>query len=218
MNAQQITNHTQQALARLMQQYKNLPYMIALITALVDQIQDLENSIYSLDQGQQIFNGTTYPAVGAQLDGLGQIIGLTRNGLSDQEYLVLLLGTIAENNSDSTASALLTIVLTVFQGMASFIKDPNSVTDPNGCGSAWIAFGASDSQLPASLEPIAQQIIQNSIGAGIKLIYLTTFSSSGVFACAGPQAWVRGFGAYSYAPDPSIGGGFAKLVFSNPVN
>lgn len=118
-----INNHVQQALARLLQQYQGQPRMASIITALVQQIQNLENAIYPLDVGRQIYQGSAY---GAQLDALGTLIGLSRNGLTDSEYLIFLLGTIAEDNSDTTQRTILNIVQTLFTATNVFIKTPDS--------------------------------------------------------------------------------------------
>src|SRR5271166_5121103 len=142
----EITNHVQQALNRLLEQYKGKPGIAALITALVTQIQDLENGFYPIDQLRQL----AY-AYGQQLDNLGTVIGFERNGLPDNEYFVLLLGTIAENNSDTTIPTMLHIVETVFQATTVFIKTPNSVGSPplDQVKPAWISFGIANPQSPA---------------------------------------------------------------------
>lgn len=190
MLAPKITNHVQAALARFIQQYKNIPAqytlplnytggsiavsaLFAILAALVDQIQDLENVIFSLDAGRQLFNGTSSPAIGAQLDGLGEIIGIRRNGLDDVEYLVFLIGTIAENNSDTTISSVENIVALLFQVDTLFAAEffPAS-----------IGFQIPDSSpLPASVYQNAISIIINSLGAGIGLAFLSLFPAASPF-------------------------------------
>lgn len=203
----QITDHVQAALDRFIQQYKGRPLLSGLMTAFVEQIQDLENAAYPLDQYRQLLS-----AYGQQLDNLGEIIGLKRNGLGDAEYLVLLLGTIAENNSDTTAPVLLYIVKTVFQAQNVFIKDPNSIPDKNESFPAQIAFGVGDPATGSDLYNVVEQIIQNSVAAGVAITYLSKFSATKAFAMAGPQPWVAGFGDLN---DPTVGGGFATLVYNN---
>lgn len=209
----EITTHVQDALGRLLQQYQGKPGIAALLSAIVEQIQQLENGMFPIDQGRQIFNGS---AVGAQLDGLGQLIGLSRNGLTDAQYLVLLLGTIAEDNSDTTAETLLNIVQTVFEATNVFIKDSNSPGSyPLSLDSpATVAFGVGSPQIDPSLYPIVERIIQNSVGAGIAVYYLSSFDAANAFAMAGPQPWVKGFADLNV---PGSGGKFASLVFNNPT-
>lgn len=214
MLATKITNHVEEALSQLLQQYKGRPRIEGLLSALVQQIQDLENATFDMNEARQLFNGTTYPSVGAQLDGIGQIVGAKRNGLNDAEYLVIILGTIAENNSDSTAPALLNIVVSVFQAISVFIKDPNSPGHPDS--PAQISFGVGDPQTPTDLYPVVEQIIKNSIGAGISIVYISTFNNAHAFSTDGPQSWCRGCSDLNN-PDPDNDGQIASLIFNNPV-
>lgn len=186
-----ITTHVQDALNRLLQQYQGRPNITALLTALVTQIQDLENAMYPIDQYRQL-----YSAYGQQLDNLGEVIGLERNGLTDNEYFVLFLGTIAENNSDTTAPTMLNIIKTIFQSSDIFIKTPNSAgVGPFGLEpGATIAFGVGSQLTPASLNLQLEQIVLASIAAGVSLYYLTRFKSgtATAFSTAGPQPWCGG--------------------------
>lgn len=211
MIVQQINNHVQQALNRLLEQYRGLSNFAALITSLVTQIQDLENALYPLDQYRQL-----QFAYGAQLDGIGDIVGLKRNGLSDAEYFIFLIGAIAENNSDTTANTMITIILQVFQATSVFYKNPASPgLTPNHSlrTSAFVAYGVGSPLTDPSLFPIAEQIVQAALGAGISLIYLSTFNSQNAISTAGPQAWCRGCSDLNN-PQPTDGV-FASLIYNN---
>lgn len=223
MLATEITDHVNQALNRLPEQYR-LTLVQGLIRAFVQQVQQLEDAIFSLNAGRQLFDGN---AQGAQLDGIGELVDVKRNGLEDPEYLVVILGTIAENFSDTTASVMLNIVQTVFEATSVFIKDPNSTTGISK--PAQVAFGVGDPQFPTSLYPIIEQIIQSSVGAGVRVSYLSSFRATGACATAGPQAWTRqlppGFTPTAMNPwpfgagdlnNPYVGGLPASLVFKDP--
>lgn len=216
----QITTHLKDALARLLAQYQGKPLISGLITAMVQQVQDLENGIYPIDQGRQLAF-----AVGEQLDNIGTIIGLPRNGADDPTYLVLLLGTIAENNSDGTSAAMLNIVKTVFEASTVFIKTPNSA----GLGApAQVAFGVGNPQISNKFYNLVQQIVVASVGAAIRVNYLSSFVATGAFAMAGPQAWTAP-GPPGFTPSPSqpwpfgfadlnnpnVGGAFATLIVTS---
>lgn len=151
----EITTHVEDALARFIQQYKGKPIIAGLMTALVQQIQDLEDGIFPIDSGNQIAN-----AVGKQLDNIGTLVGLSRNGLTDQQYLTFLLGTIAEDNSDDTIQTLVTIVAILFSPtlLLSYEMFP-----------AEVAYAIGGSALSPSLYAQASKIIQASVGGGIGL-------------------------------------------------
>jgi hypothetical protein len=209
----QITNHVQQALNRLLQQYQGRPNITGLLTALITQCQLLENAIYPIDQYRQL----AY-AYGEQLDNIGTVIGLERNGLPDNEYFVLLLGTIAENNSDTTAPTMLNIVQTIFQSSNVFIKTPNSGgSGPFGMTmNANVAFGVGSPVTPATLNVQLEQIVLASLAAGVALFYISRFNSAGAFSTAGPQSWCRGCSDL-LNPQPTDGV-IGSLIFSTTTS
>ncbi len=207
MLATKITNHVQQALERLLQQYKGQPNLAAVITALVEQIQDLENAIFSLDEGRQLFNGTTYPSVGAQLDGIGELVGIQRNGLVDEEYLIFILGKIAENFSDTTIPTIVNIVGLLYNAPDIFLKE---------CYPGGIAYEVGNPELPENLFNVAKFLVQSSLGAAIAIVYIATYDQDDVFTLgniAGTVTKGQGFGSTT---NPAEGGGFASLIYSNP--
>lgn len=224
MLATKITTHIRDALARFMQFYKDIPLqyslplvsdptpidisaMGALVAVQADQDQLLENAIFDLDAARQFFNGTTFPAVGAQLDGIGQIVGIERNGLSDAEYLIFIIGTIAKNNSDTTIDTINTIAALLFQvdELSHFEFFPAEV----------------DLQIPSTtpLQPslflTVANIIHSSLGAGIGLGFISLYDPDNFFAftsVGGPPIG-GGFGSLS---NPADGGGFAGNIYNNP--
>ncbi|RYF03282.1 MAG: DUF2612 domain-containing protein, partial [Deltaproteobacteria bacterium] len=99
-----ITTHVPDAVAKLTSAYSERPKATGLVMALAQEVQAIEDAIDQANQARLLFGNK---AVGAQLDALGELIGLKRNGLDDPTYLALLYGTIAENNADGTTEALI---------------------------------------------------------------------------------------------------------------
>jgi hypothetical protein len=181
----------------MMEQYKNRPNFVALITTFVTQIQNLENAIFSIDYGRSIAG-----AVGVQLDLLGTIVDEARNGLSDTEYRLFLLGKIGENSSNATAD-------NVSQVLANLLGS-NQVQEqdlyPAGVG----LLGAGS--LDPSLINLVYSLVQGSLAAGVRLEFLETYDPSQAFAFAGLYDDALGFGDYT---DTSVGGMFAGLLLPN---
>lgn len=202
MLAPLINNHVQQALARLLQQYKQRPLLAALITSLVVQIQDLENAIFALDAGRQLWNGTNTPAVGMQLDEIGTIVGISRNGLDDATYLLFIFGKIAENFSDTTTSTILNVIGYVFQAQQVIVQD----IYPAG-----ISVQVIGTPISPSLYLTAANLVQQSLGAGINLVFVGGSPSQNVFRFDGPGI-VGAINGYSDLNNPSIGGDFVGLI------
>ncbi len=211
----EITNHIQQALARAMQQYQSIStqYTInyplsgvqlevsgwtGLLCAFVDQIQQLENTCFDVNNGRQLYNGTTTPAVGAQLDGLGQIVGLNRNGLSDQEYILFLFGTIAANFSKATYLDIFNTASYLFGTTQVFIQDyaPQSV-----------AIEVAGSQLPSNLNAQAVAILKTVPAGGVGILFVAQTSQANAFRSSSA--------VYATPNVNNINNGYGSIV--NPV-
>jgi hypothetical protein len=72
-----------------------------LTRAYADQLQELDEAAAAL-----LTDATLDAAVGVQLDGLGQILGVERHGFSDDHYRSLLRGQIRINTSGGTVEQL----------------------------------------------------------------------------------------------------------------
>lgn len=210
MLATHITTHAADALARVRAQYKSQPGFLSVLNALCVQIQQLEDAAYAMDAARQV-SVNTY---GQQLDNLGSLVGVDRNGLTDSNYYLLILATIADNFSDTTMPEILNIVQTLYQPTYVFQKSPNS-PGGDGRGPAFIALGLGGASVTAISFVILVNIIQNALGAGIALVYVSKFSGTAgkTFAMAGPGGWVGGFATIA---SPNSGGGFASLLYNNP--
>lgn len=178
----------------------------ALIASQADQFQQLENAIYSLNEGRQLFNGTTYPAIGAQLDGLGAIVGQARNGQSDAVYLLFILGRIAANYSNGTMPDISTVVSLLFQTNTYSIF-------PLYPAALGIQI-PSTSPLDPALFAQAIALVADSVSAGIGVEFGSVyppvpFMYRDLF---GPSVG----GGYGDSTDPSVGGGYASAFYSNP--
>lgn len=88
------TTHVEEAKDQLAQQFHGKAKLEALLGALIQQAQDAEDAAFSIHDG---FNLDT--AVGAQLDGLGGIVGEPRNGREDETYRLWIRARILLNRS-----------------------------------------------------------------------------------------------------------------------
>lgn len=223
MLVSKINDHVAQALGRLLQQYKALApqYLLplnsdnsllpvsgvgALIAVNANEFQNLENAIYALDEGRKYYTGVTFPAVGAQLDGIGALVGIARNGLSDAEYLVFITATIAENFSQATIPDVINVASLLFQ-VSTFIAlelypAEFALEIPN------------TSPLQPELYGVVATVLYNTLGAGIGLGFIASYSPTNAFRFSrvgGPPVG-GGFGTVS---NPALGGRLAGLVYNN---
>lgn len=113
------STHVTEALDRLVEQFKHETNMQGVVTSFVNQIQDLEDSGWELFTERSL---TT--AIGAQLDGVGSIVGEDRENRSDDEYRLAIRVRILRNLSESTPEDILEIFNLYRPGVYKLIENP----------------------------------------------------------------------------------------------
>jgi hypothetical protein len=93
-----VANHTDLALARLAEQYRDRPNLAATLSAVTDQNQALEDALYDSH-----ISTTLEGASAAQLDVLGRVVDQARQGLDDESFRHYLRSKIRLNRSNGTA-------------------------------------------------------------------------------------------------------------------
>jgi hypothetical protein len=97
--------HVNDALALLLEQYKNRDRIRALLSALIAPFQDLENVFYDIYDAFLLDNAT-----GEQLDYLGALVGEKRRERNDGTYRTYIRARIAINRSNGRIPELLAIL------------------------------------------------------------------------------------------------------------
>lgn len=98
MTIEYIDDHVEKALDRILEQYKNKSKVRGLITAIVKPLQGIEDAAQPLLTLRHVNT-----AVGAQLDGVGQIVGLARElEQDDEDYRALIKAKIVQNLNNGT--------------------------------------------------------------------------------------------------------------------
>lgn len=191
----QNTEHILQARARLIAQYVGKPRIDEILCIYVDQIQLLENALWQLATLRTIDTGE-----GIQLDGIGDIVGQERQGLSDADYKPLLRARIKANNSEGTGPDILAVA--------------DAALNEPGPGS--IRF---DPKPPASYEltftepiPFADEIMTGLIfeatAAGVRAIVIVTYlASTAVFTLGTVDNEFDTSKGLGSTTTPSVGGG-----------
>lgn len=102
----QKTNRVTEAQANLIDQFRAHVNIDALVKALAQQSQELENASFEV-----LFNTLIPTAIGEQLDGLGEIVGVERGGLIDSDYRVRIGAQILLNVSSGTTPELIELAV-----------------------------------------------------------------------------------------------------------
>lgn len=189
----QITTHSQDAIKRLIQQYRESITVHGLITPFVDQIQDLENALFPFFTAYGIDT-----AVGEQLNNLGEIVGEPRNGLSDDAYRIQIKAKIIKNIYEGEPNTMILI----FQSLTGA-----NVVILNELYPA--AFAISADGVTPGLDPDEiRENVQGVAPAGVRLEYVAYTEEELAFSFDGliPGG---GFGDFN---DPLQGGAFVGIV------
>jgi len=99
------TDLVEEAKGRLIEQFRGRTNIEAVIGALAQQSQELEDAAFEVLTETTIAN-----AVGIQLDSLGSLIGVERGGSLDAEYRLKLQAQVLANTSDGTINELLGVL------------------------------------------------------------------------------------------------------------
>lgn len=143
-----------------------------LMGSFVDQIQQLENQCFAVNTGQQLWDGNATPAVGAQLDGIGQIVGIKRNGLNDATYILFIFAEIAANFSRATYLDVFNAASFLFNTTQIFIQDLQPAT---------VSIEIAGSQLDPTLNAAAAALLENVTAGGVGIAFVAVTPQPNAF-------------------------------------
>lgn len=210
-----IPNHVEQALSRLIQQYKTAENLKSLLTAIVGPIQTIEDEL-------GLMNTLRYlpDAEGVQLDNIGMIVGIARTpGQSDADYLQAIYGQIAINVSEGTPEQ----IIAAFNIMTN--SDFTILTE------FLCSVIFSSTWVPANQEEVDTVItnLMRATPAGVRVDGIIEFDATDSFAYAGitpalgyddgsqtvggkyPRLHQFIGGGFAYAGDDETGLGYGSL-------
>ena len=104
-----ISNHRQQALERLLEQYKDRPKLKGLLSGLVNPLQEIEEQLTRLESERWLDE-----AEGIQLDQMGKIVGELRNNRGDEEYRLAIYTRIFLNRGGGTPEDIIAALNLVY--------------------------------------------------------------------------------------------------------
>lgn len=113
-------------LSRLVTQFREKARIEAVVRSLLSGVQEVDEAIESLRDGRALAH-----AEGAQLDGIGQIVGLRRGSMGDAEYRARLQVQIRINLADGTPEDILetlALILGRTSGISMTEQSPAELT------------------------------------------------------------------------------------------
>ncbi len=98
-------DHVETGQSRLLSQWQDKPNMSGLVKSIMQSVQEVEDTIHQIIDNMNIFDAT-----GEQLDVIGTLIGLERNGMDDDSYRAELFKQISINRSDGTTEIIISLM------------------------------------------------------------------------------------------------------------
>jgi hypothetical protein len=152
-----ITNHADRAVSLLIEQFEKKPLLTGTLRAFVNQLQVTENQLSDVLILRFLDNAT-----GAQLDGMGDIVGLLSRadlGLSEEDYKALIGFRIYVNSGAGEASTVLNALAFITQATTTKLVE---------LFPAAIELETNGTVIPDDLIEIMQAIV----GAGVRLDHI----------------------------------------------
>jgi len=187
-----ITDYCERGTTRLIEQFEKKPNIVSYLCALLSGVQTTE-FVYGDLLVQRILDN----AAGAQLDGIGDIVGIERKGLTDDQYRTAIRFQIGVNFSNGEPETLIEVTRFVTEANEVHLSEDfpakvNILTD----GSV--------------VSPSTVSILEESAPAGVKIGLTSSYGSLAPFAVdlepgdSDPDA--QGFSEPNYVPDDGKGG------------
>lgn len=182
MTVVRIDDHQAQARDRLLQQSRGKSNFTALLNSMTAVVQSFETELaYPVLEGRQLNE-----AEGAQLDGIGSLVGQLRGGALDAEYRLLLQGRIFANASDSTTPTIMALVTALFGAESVQVVSELSPGFSHRQSPGVLGIEIGSPTLPRSLWQQAIAVLKDSLAAAVRLSWVSIFSATDSFALAGP--------------------------------
>lgn len=189
----------------LMQMYVGKANVEGLVSVFASQQQVIEDALFALYSNRYL---STPATSGKTLDGIGDLVGVARNGLQDLDYRLLIYAKIADNEGNATLQTLLQVAAALFQSSVIWDASPATV-GPSFTGGPFILLMIGTPAIPARLYPLVAKLLRQNLTAGVDITTLGLFNAKSAFAFAGPQSYVGGWGSVK---DPGVGAPYAALL------
>lgn len=186
-------NHVAEALAFLIEQFKNAEVLRGMITSFTQSVQTLEDTFWDIINLRQL----TPTVTGDQEDKLGAIVGEPRNGRSDSDYYVAILLRIRVNRSQGRDEDVIAVANLLPVGLAA-----TSVDYVEQWPASFLV------EIKELLSPSsAQELLTDTKAAGTYgMLHYTTWPPGNDFKFVSRYGGVTGEGTWGSRYDATVGG------------
>lgn len=163
-NNPDVVDHVASAKARLIEQFKSQPNMVALVGIFAKQVQDLEAADIQLKTLNTIAD-----SFGVQLDNLGKLLGETRGGFDDVTYRLHLQARVFLNKGSGTIPEILTMFAKILENTPGVVLQLEEQPP-----AAFALHTENSAALDTTLAPYMAKFLSQARGAGIRSIFQWT--------------------------------------------
>lgn len=191
MTIEKVDNLEELSVDKLPSQFRDKLFMEEFTKALAGEVQELEDASF-----QVILDRWLTTAIGVQLDLLGEIVGETRAGRTDEDYRVFLQIRILRNLSQGETETIISVVKVVTGTDQIIVEDR---------GNAKIKVTYIDAALSITNQEVAEGVRSiRAAGVGIRVLE----SVSDYFGFSDDSGSL-GFGD---SGDSTVGGRFSSVA------
>lgn len=190
------TTHVDDALARLLECFKNKANFEGVASVVLRRMQAIEDVVWDLYTGVWLDN-----AVGVQLDNLGGVVGEARKNRQDEQYRLYIRARIRINRSNGRVSDILAVTRLILgpAPLVTYTPQPPAAYQLEIVGAT-----------PAVVDVAALLNEVRPAGVGMGLVYsddaAIAFTYGSVFSPADP---LLGYGDSS---NPATGGHYSGVI------
>jgi hypothetical protein len=169
--ATKITDHADAAKARLIERRKK-PQIKHALDSFNQQTQALEDAIYQLLTERQLNT-----AIGEQLEGIGEIVGQPRNGLSDDDYRRTLKARVSANNSEGRIEDLIKVT-------RGIVNDASLSINPEQQFPASVLVRVEGGLIAGATADLAIEFLRDTRSGGVQIqLHYTPVAPDDTFTC-----------------------------------
>lgn len=117
MSLEHVTDHEARGAARLTEQFKYQPAVVALLKSWLADVQEVEDAAFELQLARAVDS-----AEGTALDVVGALVGQGREGRSDTQYRIWIKGKVLVNRSRGRPHQLIAIAAKLAKGTVEFVE------------------------------------------------------------------------------------------------
>jgi hypothetical protein len=188
----------------MLAQFQGQPNFEGQLRSFLVQVQEIEVMLFSLMAERYLST-----AVGAQLDGIGRVVGEPRSGKNDLDYRVALQGRIIRNRANSRIEDIHTLFGLLLPGFSFTLTE-----NPSGTV-AHFFYEIDQALTPNDPSPaVLNAQLQDAKGAGIRvnLLYGNSPQDESFTYASGDVA--EASAAQGYGNDAGTSGGHYRDLFS----